>query len=224
MWHGWLALLGELTALAAVVALSPFTVIPAIALVVHSDRPRPVGLAFIAGWLVGKAAITVAFLQVPQLVSKLEGPAPSWTGWLRIVLGVAAVVAGVAYWRRSKVTTENPRWVGRIKRITPLSAAVTGVALTVINVKVVAACAAAGYLIGSAPLNGAGVAAAVTFFTLAGGSTAAVPILGYAVWTHRIDRFLESFRDWMQRRQRVLTVLVLGLLGGALIYSGAGAL
>lgn len=224
MWHGWLALLGELTALAAVVALSPFTVIPAIALVVHSDRPRPVGLAFIAGWLVGKAAITVAFLQVPQLVSKLEGPAPSWTGWLRIVLGVVAVVAGVAYWRRSKVTTENPRWVGRIKRITPLSAAVTGVALTVINVKVVAACAAAGYLIGSAPLNGAGVAAAVTFFTLAGGSTAAVPILGYAVWTHRIDRFLESFRDWMQRRQRVLTVLVLGLLGGALIYSGAGAL
>lgn len=224
MWHGWLALLGELTALAAVVALSPFTVIPAIALVVHSDRPRPVGLAFIAGWLVGKAAITVAFLQVPQLVSKLEGPAPSWTGWLRIVLGVAAVVAGVAYWRRSKVTTENPRWVGRIKRITPLSAAVTGVALTVINIKVVAACAAAGYLIGSAPLNGAGVAAAVTFFTLAGGSTAAVPILGYAVWTHRIDRFLESFRDWMQRRQRVLTVVVLGLLGGALIYSGAGAL
>jgi hypothetical protein len=224
MWHGWLALLGELTALAAVVALSPFTVIPAIALVVHSDRPRPVGLAFIAGWLVGKATITVAFLQVPQLVSRLEGPAPAWTGWLRIVLGVAAVAGAVAYWRRSEVAPQNPRWVGRIKQITPLSAAVTGVALTVINVKVVAACAAAGYLIGSAALNGAGVAAAVTFFRVAGSSTAAVPILGYAVWTHRIDRFLESFRDWMQRRQRVLTVVVLGLIGGALIYSGADAL
>ncbi|BBZ76935.1 membrane protein [Mycolicibacterium anyangense] len=224
MWHGWLALLGELTALAAVVALSPFTVIPAVALVVHSDRPRPVGLAFIAGWLVGKAAITVAFLQVPQLLNKLEGPAPSWTGWLRIALGAAALVGGVAYWRRSTVKVDNPRWAERIKRITPASAAATGVALTVINVKVVAACAAAGYLIGSAPLSSAGVAGAVTFFTLVGGSTAAVPILGYAIWSHRIDRFLASFRDWMQRRQRVLTVVVFGLLGGALIYSGAGAL
>ncbi|WP_328359126.1 GAP family protein [Mycobacterium sp. NBC_00419] len=217
-------LLGELTALAAVVALSPFTVLPAVALVVHSERPRPVGLAFIAGWLAGKAAITVAFLQVPQLVQKLEGPAPAWTGWLRIALGLLALGGAVVYWRQSLTTVENPRWVSRIKRITPLSAAVTGVALTVINIKVVAACAAGGYLIGSAPLSNAGIAAAVTFFTLAGGSTAAVPILGYAVWTHRIDSFLASFRDWMQRRQRVLTVVVLGLVGGALVYSGAGAL
>ncbi len=224
MWHGWLPLLGELTALAAVVALSPFTVIPAVALVVHSERPRPVGLAFIAGWFVGKAAITVAFLQVPQLVQKLDAPTPSWTGWLRIGLGLLALVAGVLYWRRSESSTDSPRWAGRIKRITPLSAAASGVVLTVINVKIIAACAAAGYLIGSAPLNTAGIAGAVTYFTLVGGSTAAVPILGYAIWTHRIDRFLVAFRDWMQRRQRVLTLIVLGLLGGALIYSGANAL
>lgn len=224
MWHGWLPLLGELAALAAVVALSPFTVIPAIALVVHSDRPRPVGLAFISGWLVGKAAITVAFLQVPQLVERLDAPAPSWTSWLRIGLGVLALAGGVIYWRRSHSSTETPRWAGRIKRITPVSAAVTGVVLTVINIKVVAACAAAGYLIGSSPLSAAGIAAAITFFTLAGGSTAAVPILGYAVWTHRIDRFLEAFRNWMQRRQRILTLIIFGILGGALVYSGASAL
>jgi len=224
MWHGWLPLIGELTALAAVVALSPFTVLPAVALVVHSERPRPVGLAFIAGWLVGKAAITVAFLQVPQLVHKLDGPAPSWTGWLRIGLGLLALVGGVLYWRRSQSTTDSPRWTGRIKRITPLRAAATGVVLTVINVKVVAACAAAGYVIGSSPLNAAGIAGTITYFTLAGGSTAAVPILGYAIWTHRIDRFLAAFRDWMQRRQRILTLIVLGIIGGALVYSGANAL
>lgn len=224
MWHGWLPLLGELTALAAVVALSPFTVLPAVALVVHSDRPRPVGLAFIAGWLVGKAAITVAFLQVPQLVHKLDGPAPSWTGWLRIGLGLLALVGGVIYWRRSQSKTDSPRWAARIKRITPLSAAATGVVLTVINIKVVAACAAAGYIIGSSPLNAAGIAGAVTYFTLVGGSTAAVPILGYAIWTHRIDRFLAAFRDWMQRRQRVLSLTVFALLGAGLIYSGANAL
>jgi uncharacterized protein involved in cysteine biosynthesis len=224
MWHGWLPLLGELTALAAVVALSPFTVLPAVALVVHSERPRPVGLAFIAGWLVGKAAITVAFLQVPQLVQKLDGPTPSWTGWLRIGLGLLALVGGVVYWRRSHSTSDSPRWAGRIKRITPLSAATTGVVLTVINIKVVAACAAAGYVIGSSPLNTAGIAGAITYFTLIGGSTAAVPILGYAIWTHRIDRFLAAFRDWMQRRQRVLSLIIFVLIGVGLIYSGVNAL
>lgn len=224
MWHGWLPLLGELTALAAVVALSPFTVIPAIALVVHSDRPRPVGLAFIAGWLVGKAAITVAFLQVPQLVHELDGPTPSWTGWLRIGLGLLALASGVIYWRRSHPSTESPRWAGYIKRITPLNAAAAGVAMTVINVKVVAACAAAGYVIGSSPLSAAGIAGAITYFTLVGGSTAAIPILAYAVWTHRIDGLLAAFREWMQRRQRLLTVIILVLVGGALIFSGANAL
>ena len=145
-------------------------------------------------------------------------------GWLRIGLGLLALVGGVIYWRRSQSNTASPRWAGRIKRITPLSAVATGVALTVINVKVVAACAAAGYIIGSSPLNAAGIAGAVTYFTLVGGSTAVVPILGYAIWTHRIDRFLAVFRDWMQQRQRVLTLIVLVLLGGALVYSGASAL
>lgn len=224
MWHGWLPLLGELTALAAVVALSPFTVVPAVALVVHSERPLPVGLAFIAGWLVGKAAITVAFLQVPQLVNRLDAPAPSWTGWLRIGLGVVLLAGGVFYWRRSTSHTDSPRWVGRIKRITPVSAAATGVVLTVINVKVVAACAAAGYLIGSAPLSAAGVVGTITYFTLIGGSTAVIPIVGYAIWSHRIDRFLGAFREWLERRQRALTLIIFGILGGALVYSGAAAL
>ena len=61
----------------------------------------------------------MAFLQVPQLVQRLDAPAPSWTSWLRIGLGVLALVGGVIYWRRSQSSTQTPRWAGRIKRITP---------------------------------------------------------------------------------------------------------
>jgi hypothetical protein len=78
---GWGSLLGELTAFATVVALSPFSVIPAIALVVHSERPKPTGLAFIVGWLTGKAALTVLFVQAPRLLDGLDQPAPHWTAW-----------------------------------------------------------------------------------------------------------------------------------------------
>ena len=45
-------MLTELIPLALVVALSPLSIIPAV-LVLHTPRPRPTGLAFLVGWLLG---------------------------------------------------------------------------------------------------------------------------------------------------------------------------
>ena len=47
----------ELIPLALVVASSPLSIIPAV-LVLHSPRPRPTGLAFLAGWILGLTALT----------------------------------------------------------------------------------------------------------------------------------------------------------------------
>ena len=49
------SVLTELIPLALVVALSPLSIIPAV-MVLHTPRPRPTGLAFLAGWLIGLAA------------------------------------------------------------------------------------------------------------------------------------------------------------------------
>lgn len=224
----WITLLGELTALAAGVALSPFSVIPAIALVVHSHRPRAVGLAFVAGWLAGKAAITAAFVKVPELLDTIDtgdASTPSWTGWVRIGLGLIALAAAFAYWRKPVAATmETPPWVERIKHVTPAVAAAVGVAMTVINVKVVLMCAAAGYVIGTRQLDVGAASLSIAYFTLVAGSSAAVPILAYSVWAERIDRYLEGFRLWMQRNQRQLTGGALVLIGVGLIVSGAVAL
>ena len=46
----WASVVGELIPLALVVALSPLSIIPAM-LVLHTPRPQPTGLAFLAGWL-----------------------------------------------------------------------------------------------------------------------------------------------------------------------------
>ena len=62
----WGSVLTELIPLALVVALSPLSIIPAV-LVLHTPRPRPTGLAFLAGWLVGLAALTTIFLEVSSL-------------------------------------------------------------------------------------------------------------------------------------------------------------
>ncbi len=223
-WGGWLTLAGELAALSAVVALSPFTVVPAMLLVVHSERPRTVGPAFIGGWLASKAAITAAFLQLPRLVESPDTPAPAWSGWLRVGVGAALLLGAALYGRRPPTAYRTPRWLDRVKRISPAGAAATGAVLTVANVKVLIACAAAGYVIGTAHVGITGTVVAVTFFTLVGGSTAALPILAYTVWAHRIDPQLERFRLWLQRRQRLLTLTATALIGLALIYSGVHAL
>jgi cytochrome c biogenesis protein CcdA len=220
---GWGSLLGELTAFAMVVALSPFSIIPALAVVMSSDRPKPTGLAFVAGWLAGKAAITVVFIQVPRLLDGLEGLSrtpPHWTVWPRIVAGVLLIVAGGWYWRRPQKTVETPQWVSRLKRITPAAAAAVGVGLTVVNFKVLLACAAAGLAIGAAHVGTLGDAGAVFYFTAIAGSTAAVPIMAYVVWTHQVDRQLERFKAWLQRRQNAITGVMLVLIGIGLLYNG----
>ena len=227
MSAGWGSLLAELTAFAMVVALSPFSIIPALAVVMSSDRPKPTGLAFVAGWLAGKAVITVVFIGVPRLLDGLEGlnrTPPDWTVWPRIVAGVLSIIAGVLLGRRPQKTVETPRWVGRLKEITPTAAAAVGVGLTVVNFKVLLACAAAGLAIGAAHVSTVGATAAVVYFTAIAGSTAAVPILAYVVWTHHVDRQLERFKAWLQRRQNAITGALLVLIGIALLYNGISAI
>ena len=64
-------MLTELIPLALVVALSPLSIIPAV-LVLHTPRPRPTGLAFLAGWLIGLAALTAVFIEVSSLLGGLD--------------------------------------------------------------------------------------------------------------------------------------------------------
>lgn len=220
-------MVGEVTALALVVAFSPISVLPAIALIVHSERPRPTGLAFICGWLAGKAAITTLFVGVPRLLeglNGLDGPAPHWTGWARVAAGVVCIAAGLAYWRRPMPAATGPRWVERIKHLTPAAAAAIGVSLTVLNPKVVFACAAAGFAIGTAALSSTATVASVVYFTAVAGSTAALPILAYMLWSHRVDRALDRFNSWLRRNQRAITSVVLLALGVALLVNGGQAL
>ena len=53
---------------------------------------------------------------------------------------------------------------------------------------------------------------------------AALPILAYLVWSHRVDRALDRFEQWLRRNQVTITAIVLLLLGVALLLNGLRAL
>ena len=77
--------LTELIPLALVIALSPLSIIPAI-LMLHTPRPRPTSLAFLAGWTLGIAGITAAFVIASDLAAGLDRQSAA-APYVRIAIG-----------------------------------------------------------------------------------------------------------------------------------------
>ncbi len=191
-------------------------------LVLHTDHPRPTGLAFMAGWLIGLAALTVVFVAVPHLVDGL-GESPPWMPLVRIAIGALLIVAAIGRWVTRSRTTRPPAFLDRLGKITPAGAAIIGFGLVVANPKVLVMNAAAGLIIGTAAA-GATAWIAVAFYTVLAGSTVIAPILAYVVAGERVDPALTRVRDWMAREHATVTAVILLVVGVLLTYTGIRAL
>ncbi len=223
MSGSWAAV-GQLIPLALVVALSPLTIIPAIVLVLQSDRARATGLAFLSGWLLGLATTTAVFVQLPRLLDGLNRPAPTWAAWVRIAVGAALLGFGVWRWLTPHRATKQPAWLNRLTKMTPAGAATVGVGLILVNPKVLVMNAGAGLVIGTAGLGLPGAWLAVAYYTVIAGSTVLIPILAYAIAGDRVDHRLERVKQWMERQHAVLMAGFLAVVGLLLVYTGIRAL
>jgi threonine/homoserine/homoserine lactone efflux protein len=219
MSANWGSVLTELIPLALVVAFSPLSIIPAV-LVLHTPRPRPTGLAFMAGWLIGLAALTAIFLEVSNLLGGLRGNPPSWAAWLRIGIGAVLIVFGVYRWLTRKRSEHMPGWMQSLSKLSPPRAAAAAAALTVVNPKVLFICTAAGLAIGSEGLGSTRAWVAVVWYVAVAGSTVALPILAYAVSGDRLDGPLARLKDWMERQHAALVAAILVVIGLLVIYKG----
>ncbi|OBH91234.1 GAP family protein [Mycobacterium sp. E2989] len=219
----WGSVLTKLVALAAVIALSPITVIPAV-LVLHSPRPRPTGLAFLAGWVLGLVALTAAFVGGSGLLEGLHKAPPTWASWLRVVLGSALIALGGYHWLSRHRHAAMPRWMRSFSTLTPARAGVTGAVLVVLRPEVLILCAAAGLAVGSSGLGAARQLVAATVFLVIAASTVAIPILAYAGAGDRLDDALERLKVWMEENHATLLAVILVLIGLMVLYNGIHAL
>jgi cytochrome c biogenesis protein CcdA len=219
MSSSWGSVLTELIPLAMVVALSPLSIIPAV-LVLSTPRPRPTGLAFLAGWLFGLAVLTTVFVEISSLAGGMRDKPPTWASWMRIIVGIALIVFGLYRWFTRKRSAHTPKWMNSMSKFTPPRAGLTAMALTVINPKVLFICAAAGLAIGSAGLRAPGTWAAEAWYVAFASSTVAIPILAYAVAGERLDEPLGRLREWMERQHATLVAAILLVIGLLVLYKG----
>lgn len=210
--------LAELIPLALVIALSPFSIIPGI-LILHTPRPRPTSLAFLAGWVLGIAVITAAFVGASDL-SRSLGDSPTWTPYVRIAIGVGLIALGLYRWFTRNRSAHAPRWMKSMTSIGPTRAFVTAIALTVANVKVFLMCAAAGAVIGTAELGTKQAWAAAAIFTAIAVSSVALPVLGYLIVGERLDDPLNKLKTWMEENHAGLIGAILIVIGLAVLYKG----
>lgn len=215
--------LNELIPLGLVIALSPLSVIPGI-LVLGTRRPGPTGLAFLAGWALGIAVITAAFVGGADVSGDGLDSTPPWAPYVRIVLGGALIAFAVYRWLGRHRVTHQPRWMAAMSSMGPGRAFLTAIVLTVANLKVFAMCAAAGVAIGTAALGRAGAGWAVLIFTALSASTVAVPVLGHLLAGERIAAPMGRVKEWMERNHTALVAGILLVIGAALVYKGFHAL
>jgi hypothetical protein len=211
--------LTELIPLALVVALSPLSIIPAV-LVLHAPRPKPTGLAFLVGWVLGLAVLTQIFVEVSSLLGGGLDKPPGWASYVRIVAGAALIAFGAYKWLTRKRSDHSPKWMSSFATITAPRAFLTATILVVVNPKVLFMCAAAGLAIGTEGLGRTGAALGVVYYVAIAAASVALPILAYAVSGDRLDRPLARLRDWMEAQHATLVAAILVVLGVLVLYKG----
>jgi hypothetical protein len=220
--ENWGSVLTKLVPLGLVIALSPITVIPAV-LVLHAPRPRPAGLAFLGGWVLGLVALTAAFVGASDLLGGMHQTPPTWASWLRVVLGLALIAFGIYRWLTRHRHTKTPAWLRSFSKLTPVRAGVTGAAL-VIRPEVLILCAAAGLAIGTSGLSVAADWICGAVFVVVSASTVAIPILGYVGAGDRLDDALERLKVWMEENHGAMMAVILVVIGLIVVYNGIHAL
>lgn len=211
---GTTGVFGALLAPALVVAVSPFSIVVAALVLLHTNRPRSNGVAFLVGRLLALAVVTVVFDQAPRLLGGFNRPIPPW---LLATLGAVLFAAGVWLWVKRDRFPTDPRWLARLSDLGPVGAAVIGGLLVLSNPKMLAASAAAGLVVGTSTLTPIGAGLAVAYYCLAASSTVAAPVLLYLVVGARYDAQLTRLKDWIDRHNAGIGAVVMIVVGVALL-------
>jgi hypothetical protein len=215
-----LAAIGQLLPIAAATAVSSVP-ITAMLIILLSPRRAQAAIPFLVGWLVGIAAVvSVCALGARLLPQPSESGTSVALGVTEVLVGGALVAGGILTLRaRARRQNEARGWLGRVDALGPWSSFAVAVVLNLRPKALLLACAA-GLVIRGAPLTLGHAMIVVAIYTVLAGSTIAVPIVMTMASPGRMEPRLIQAKGWLHRHARVISAVVLLMVGVVAVGNG----
>ena len=219
--------IGEILPLALGIAISPIPIIAAI-LMLLSPKAKATSVGFMLGWICGIVIALIVFILLASILPQSESDQPQpIAGTIKILLGALMLFLALKQWRarpHDDAEPPLPKWMSAIDSMTAGKGFGLGFLLSAVNPKNLLMAAAAGVIIGSAPLSVGALIAAATVFTVIAACSVAVPVIAYLVATRAMAGPLESLRRWLVHNNATVMAVLLLVIGVTIIGKGIGNL
>ncbi|TFC06903.1 GAP family protein [Cryobacterium adonitolivorans] len=217
MW----AALGQVLPIAVAAALSSVPILVTISILLSPNRRRS-GPAFLIGWVVGIALAVVVFTALAYVIPAVP-PRKSQVaiGVSLIVVGLALIVFAIVVWRRAAKPDPAgvPKWLSAAGSLGAWQAFGLALALN-FRPKGLLLSAAAGLSLRAQDLTLGQFTVVVLIFTAISASTVAVPVIANMTRPATTERWLIDAREWVTQNNRIVSVLIMLLIGAVVVGSG----
>jgi hypothetical protein len=214
--------IGQVLPYAIGVAISPLPIV-AVILVLFSERARVNGLAFLAGWVVGVAVVTVAaYFVADGADASTNQDASDTTYWVKIALGVLFLVLAARNRRKDKEgNAPPPRWMASLDTLSPVKAIGLAVALAAVNPKNLALEVAAGAGVAQiAGLSTGDVVVGLAVFVVIASASILAPVVVYLAGGERAASVLDGWKTSLTEHNAMVMAVLFLVFGAVLIGEG----
>jgi hypothetical protein len=217
MWQA----LGALLPIAVAVALSSVPLTVTILILLSPNRGRA-ALPFLVGWVIGVAAVISLSAAGAAALSKPLRRGPDMAVVvLEIVIGAALMVLAAIYLRRRSPAggTGLPRWLAAVDSFGPVVCFSIAVILS-LRPKGLLLGVAGGLALSAASLNADDAVLLIIIYTAIATSTVVVPIIASLIAPQRMEPRLISARDWLIVNGRIVTSIMMFMIGVVILGYG----
>ena len=217
MWQA----LGGLLPIAVAVAFSSVPITVTILILLSPNR-NVAALPFLVGWVTGVAGVIVLSTLFASTLPKPPRLGPDLaTAIIFMAIGLALVVLGIVNLVRSSKAEKTglPRWLSRVGSFGPLVSFAVAVLLD-FRPKGLLLGMTAGLILHGASVKPGEAAALVGVYTVIATSTVVVPIAASFIARQRVEPKLIAARDWLSNNGRILTSLMMLMIGVVILGAG----
>jgi hypothetical protein len=205
-------LLGSIIVPALAIAVNPVPIIACVTLLATPHGKRN-ALYFIATVVILMLAVGSAVIFVVGQSS--SSSTSSGGAAVTTAFGIIFLAVAVQQWRTKPVEGKDPGWMKALDKAGLVAGVVLGISLT--NY---ARLTSGVQKIVKSGLSSSVQTTALVVFTLIATSTIILPLVIYLVRPVWAKRVLGGFRDWLMKHNRVILIVVFGLMGTLFTVQG----